>query len=998
MAKKIEILENTLLKLLVRRGTDTDRKQVILSEGELGYTTDTERLFIGNGGDAGGTVVGNKFLGCDGAPAETFSEAITGDLAFNSSTKYLCAFKGNSEWDLIATVNDGRVDAGDFNASSIGNSLEIDGSGAIALDDVISINTIGLRSNAYLSIPQTLSIGGPQYTFPTNSGSNGNVLTTDGNGGLQWAPAGLPTTALFNSEYGNVPPGVIVPFATSTPPQGWLVCDGQSYQGIDYPELSAAIGTNYGGNSTSFNVPNFTNKSLYGTTDDPASSEIYGVVDGVTPIINDNFKSFGEFANRANNSTFYATSFFISQDGDLFAAGNGDSQEIMGYARDYLAGFNKVAIPFTSVDEKVQDYYTSGQQNPSLYVLSDKGRLYSVGWNSVGQLGLGNTTERREGLKQVNIPTLKFFTTSISHYEDNNGHCLAITSDDKLYTWGNNTNGQLGLGNTTQRTTPIEVNTSFLGSAVPVKAVASNNYGCSFIIDSNGEVWSCGYNVSGQLGLGNTTQQTTFQKVTLPQGVFAADIHISVSSSQKSVFIITTDGDVYSAGDNGSGGLGRAGTTNQSSFGKVDLGTEKVSQLCTSGTNGNAGVIVLTQNKTLRVWGYNTNGRLGTGNTNNVTNGPVTPANNPQNVVKVKMQGQGNSYSVFINESGQVWAAGYNNQGQLGDGTITNKSVFTKATLQSGVKAVDLQTFGSHTSFATFIATDKNEIMAAGDAYAFTTGQVFRAEGDASQPLFTRVSVHGERPNNTDVTYSTLSSTGVTYIIKAIPDEVLDTSLSVTSNLTASLDGISQVLPFNYLTGDIEIGLQPDVSLTSIGAQSINTSTLQTESVQFIDGTIQTSAPKITPYWNVLNSKNNARTTPAQMRSDRLNGNFNGEWSEFSRGNIDTGYNNVAYASTNSLMYTMWVNNTGSTTKNVIMYNYSNDDAIYIYVDDSLEWTGSNISTVDARIADFDIPTGIHRIDIIKNDSGNGSNQIELYGNIISGDIEFVEDAPYPIP
>ena len=39
----IEILENTLLKLLVRRGTDYDRQQITLDSGELGYTTDTQR-------------------------------------------------------------------------------------------------------------------------------------------------------------------------------------------------------------------------------------------------------------------------------------------------------------------------------------------------------------------------------------------------------------------------------------------------------------------------------------------------------------------------------------------------------------------------------------------------------------------------------------------------------------------------------------------------------------------------------------------------------------------------------------------------------------------------------------------------------------------------------------------------------------------------------------------------------------------------------------------
>ena len=48
MAKKIEILENTLLKLITRRGDDGDRKNVILSDGELGYTTDGKRLFVGD--------------------------------------------------------------------------------------------------------------------------------------------------------------------------------------------------------------------------------------------------------------------------------------------------------------------------------------------------------------------------------------------------------------------------------------------------------------------------------------------------------------------------------------------------------------------------------------------------------------------------------------------------------------------------------------------------------------------------------------------------------------------------------------------------------------------------------------------------------------------------------------------------------------------------------------------------------------------------------------
>jgi hypothetical protein len=49
-----------VIKLKIRRGTDADRKLIKLDQGELGFTTDTQRVFVGNGVDSGGVVVGNK--------------------------------------------------------------------------------------------------------------------------------------------------------------------------------------------------------------------------------------------------------------------------------------------------------------------------------------------------------------------------------------------------------------------------------------------------------------------------------------------------------------------------------------------------------------------------------------------------------------------------------------------------------------------------------------------------------------------------------------------------------------------------------------------------------------------------------------------------------------------------------------------------------------------------------------------------------------------------
>jgi hypothetical protein len=60
MANTIQVTSDTVVKLLIRRGTDLQRQSVVLSQGELGFTTDTQRLFVGNGVATGGIIVGNK--------------------------------------------------------------------------------------------------------------------------------------------------------------------------------------------------------------------------------------------------------------------------------------------------------------------------------------------------------------------------------------------------------------------------------------------------------------------------------------------------------------------------------------------------------------------------------------------------------------------------------------------------------------------------------------------------------------------------------------------------------------------------------------------------------------------------------------------------------------------------------------------------------------------------------------------------------------------------
>lgn len=285
MSKKIEILENTLLKLLVRRGDDIDRRNVTLSEGELGYTTDTSRLYVGDGATLGGKIVGNKFLG-ETADHTTLTEGAEGDLAYNTTSNNLYV-KTSSGWTLVSqvleaadgsividntagTISVGTLGAANLSAASgiTGNSIELV-AGAISLSaGQIKTDTINTESATYLSLPEKIKINSVEYDFPVGGLANNTFLGTDTTGSLRWASPEKSSTFYFNSSSAAVPVGSVVAAASGTAmPDGWLLCDGSSISTPGYPDLHAVIAYEYGGSGSAFNLPDYTDTVLVGTSD-----------------------------------------------------------------------------------------------------------------------------------------------------------------------------------------------------------------------------------------------------------------------------------------------------------------------------------------------------------------------------------------------------------------------------------------------------------------------------------------------------------------------------------------------------------------------------------------------------------------------------------------------------------------------------------------------------------------------------------------------------------
>ena len=136
-------------------------------------------------------------------------------------------------------------------------------------------------------------------------------------------------------------------------------------------------------------------------------------------------------------------------------------------------------------------------------ILKNDGTLWGCGLNNHGQLGLGDTTNRT---------TFTQITTNADNVKSvycGCDHTLILKNDGTLWSTGCNEHGQLGLGDTTNRTTFTQVTTN----TDNIKEIYCAGYHI-LILKNDGTLWGCGYNGSGQLGLGDKTNRTTFTQIT----------------------------------------------------------------------------------------------------------------------------------------------------------------------------------------------------------------------------------------------------------------------------------------------------------------------------------------------------------------------------------------------------------------------------------------------------------------------------------------------------
>jgi alpha-tubulin suppressor-like RCC1 family protein len=294
----------------------------------------------------------------------------------------------------------------------------------------------------------------------------------------------------------------------------------------------------------------------------------------------------------------------IKTDGTLWAWGKGQDGALgQGNTTNYSSPKQVGALTSWAV---------TSTGNPTIAAIKTNGTLWTWGRNFYGELGQGTNGNGTYCSSPIQVGAL----TTWSKIAFNAGTCAAIKTDGTLWTWGRNTFGQLGLGDKTNLNSPVQVGLLTNWSNISKTSYPSSYSGSFIATKTDNTLWSWGYNSTGQLGLGDTVARSSPTQVgtltTWTVGKLGSNFGLGIK----------TAGSLWTWGYEAQGQLGHGlgfgvynNTTSPVQVGlltdwpvssdKVDTGQKFCHAIKTDGTLWN--------------WGQNSDGQLGKNNTTNIS-------------------------------------------------------------------------------------------------------------------------------------------------------------------------------------------------------------------------------------------------------------------------------------------------------------------------------------------------------------------------------------------
>jgi alpha-tubulin suppressor-like RCC1 family protein len=277
--------------------------------------------------------------------------------------------------------------------------------------------------------------------------------------------------------------------------------------------------------------------------------------------------------------------------------------------------------------------------------------LFTWGINSQGQLGLGDGYGTNRS-SPVQVGAL----TDWSQTSGGFNFCAAIKANATLWSWGQNNQGQLGLNDVADRSSPVQV-----GALTDWNQISAGRYHCA-AVKTNGTLWTWGYGSFGRLGHNNTVNRSS------PVQVGALTDWSQVSAGNQFCAAIKTNGTLWTWGNNEYGQLGQNTSYSLSRSSPVQVGAlTDWSQIAT----GLWFCAAIKTNGTLWTWGRNITGNLGQNISFTINRSSPVQVGALTDWLQVST---GQNFCAAIKTNGSLWSWGNNTAGELGLNDVAYRS------------------------------------------------------------------------------------------------------------------------------------------------------------------------------------------------------------------------------------------------------------------------------------------------------------------------------------